>query len=96
MTPKQRSILRAKANVLKPIVNVGKSNVNDNLLKEIDTALFHNELIKIALLKSATVSVAEVIDTVTKAINAECVSSIGSKIVFYKYSDKEDIKHVLD
>lgn len=95
MTPKERSFLRAKANGLKPIVNVGKGNVNQNLLSEIDTALFHNELIKIALLKSATVTVAESIESITAALGCECVSSIGSKIVLYRESDKEGIEHIL-
>ena len=39
MTSKERAALRAKANPLEPIFQIGKDGVSDNLTAQIDDAL---------------------------------------------------------
>ena len=50
MTSKQRSNLKSIAATLKPIAQVGKEGVSDNLLKSLSDALEAHELIKLNLL----------------------------------------------
>jgi len=95
LTTKQRSILRAKGNVLKATINIGKLGLSDNLLAEIDTWLYNNEIVKIAMLKSSPLDVKNAVEQICSAINCECVSIVGGKAVLYKYSDKQDIEHIL-
>ena len=47
MTSKERAALRAKANPLEPIIQIGKEGISENLLTQIDDTLDNRELIKI-------------------------------------------------
>lgn len=47
MTSKERAALRAKANPLEPIFQIGKDGISDNLISQIDDALDVRELLKI-------------------------------------------------
>ncbi len=47
MTSKERAALRAKANPLEPIFQIGKEGISDNLVSQIDDALDVRELLKI-------------------------------------------------
>ena len=53
MTSKQRAYLRALANKISPIFQVGKNGLNDNLIKQINDALEARELIKFKILETA-------------------------------------------
>ena len=53
MTSKQRSNLKSIAATLKPIAQVGKEGVSDNLLKSLSDALEAHELIKLNLLPAS-------------------------------------------
>ena len=45
MTSKERAALRAKANPLEPIIQIGKEGISENLLTQIDDTLDNRELI---------------------------------------------------
>ncbi|MGN1123425.1 MAG: YhbY family RNA-binding protein, partial [Eubacterium sp.] len=47
MTSKERAALRAKANPLEPVIQLGKEGISDNLITQIDDTLDARELIKI-------------------------------------------------
>ena len=53
MTSKQRSHLKSLAATMKPIAQVGKEGVSDNLIASLSDALEARELIKINLLPAA-------------------------------------------
>ncbi len=94
ISTKERSVLRGKANTLKPLVTVGKGGATEAVVAEIDTALYHRELVKVALLKSCEQTAKEVASVVSEALGAEVVQCIGNKAVFYRLSEKEGIEHV--
>lgn len=94
ITTKQRSKLKALANALKPLVTIGKDELTENILGEIDTALYHNELVKVAALKSCETSARELCDEVCERLLCEPVLCIGNRFVVYKRSDKDGIKHI--
>ncbi|MEK6265624.1 MAG: ribosome assembly RNA-binding protein YhbY [Clostridium sp.] len=89
ITSKQRSYLRALANPLQPIFQVGKAGIEQNFLKQLEDALESRELIKIKILNNSGITAREASDIICKAIAAEAVQTIGSKCVLYKRSFKK-------
>lgn len=88
LTSKQRSELRAIANDIQPIFQIGKQGITEETVKSLCEALEARELIKITVLKNADVSAKDIINEIAEATGAEPVSAIGSKIVLYKPSKK--------
>lgn len=94
MTTKQRSKLRAMANTLHPLVTIGKEELTENVLKEIELALYHHELVKVAALQSCTKSARWLCQEVCASLQCEAVACLGKRFVVYKRSDKEGIVHL--
>ncbi|MEG1711352.1 MAG: YhbY family RNA-binding protein [Clostridia bacterium] len=92
---KERSFLKSKANTLKPLVYIGKDGLNDNIINEINISLFHNELIKIAVLKSCVETAKDLSIKIETKLFAETVQVLGSKITLYKVTEKEGFEHLL-
>ena len=86
LTSKQRAFLRAKANILSPIFQIGKEGISENLLLGLDEALTTRELIKLTILETAGITAREATGIITKALDAEAVQCIGRKIVLYRES----------
>ncbi|WP_368652146.1 ribosome assembly RNA-binding protein YhbY [Ornithinibacillus sp. 4-3] len=89
LTGKQKRFLRAKANKIKPIFQVGKIGVNENMIEQIIDALEKRELIKVSILQNCTEDKDVVAEQLVTGTNAELVQIIGNNIVLYKES-KED------
>lgn len=94
ITTKQRSVLKAMANTLRPSVTVGKDELTENVIKEIETALYHHELVKVAALQSCTIPAKVMCREVCDILCAEPVLCVGNRFVVYKRSDKENIEHI--
>lgn len=88
ITSKQRSYLRALANTMSPIFQIGKEGIEENFLKQIDDALEARELIKISVLNNSNYTAREASDELCKELGCEGIQSIGSKIVLYRKSKK--------
>lgn len=88
LSGKQKRYLRSQAHHLKPIFQVGKSGVTDNLLKQLVDVLEKRELIKISILQNCLAEKADVANDVAKGTNAEIVQIIGNNIVLYKESEE--------
>lgn len=94
ITTKQRSKLKALANSLKPTVTVGKDELSENVIKEIEVGLYNHEIVKVAALKSCVSSAREMCDETCARLGCEPVVCIGNRFVVYKRSDKKDIEHI--
>ena len=94
ITTKQRSKLKGMANTLKPAVIVGKGELTENIIKEIEVALYHNELVKVSSLKSCELSAKSMCAEVCEILSCEPVQCVGNRFVVYKRSDKEGIEHI--
>ena len=94
ITTKQRSVLKGMANNLKPLVTVGKGELSASVINEIAVALYHNELVKVASLKSCEVSAKTMCAEVCQQLGCDPVLCVGNRFVVYKYSDKKDIEHI--
>lgn len=94
MTSKQRATLRSMAQSIRPIFHIGKGGINDNMINDIVTALDAHELIKIDVLRSCENTAKEIIDGLAVATGAEPIQAIGGKIVLYKRSTRDNVKHI--
>ena len=80
---KQRAALRAAANGLDTIFQVGKGGVGDELAHQVKNALDARELIKLRVLDSSGVSAREAADELAAATGAEVVQVIGTRFVLF-------------
>ena len=94
MTTKQRSKLRSLAQSIEPVGQIGKGGVSDNMIKGLSDALEARELIKITVLKNSEDEARFIADDIADELGAEVVCTIGHKIVLYRRSQKENIRHI--
>lgn len=91
MTSKERAQLRAQANTLEPLFQIGKGGMSDALVAQTADALRKRELIKIkVLLESAPETPREFADKLAEATGSEVVQVVGGSIVFYKENPDKD------
>lgn len=89
MTSKQRAALRAQANGIDALFQVGKGGISDTLIKQTDDALTARELIKLKVLRESCPETAkDVAEKLAAATNSEVVSVIGGCMIFYRYNKK--------
>lgn len=86
LTGKQKSYLRSQAHHLKPIFQVGKLGVNENLVDQVLDALEKRELIKVSILQNCDMDKTEVAEAFKNEADAEIVQIIGNTIILYKES----------
>lgn len=92
LTGKQKRFLRAEANRLKPIFQVGKIGVNENMILQINEALEKRELIKVSILQNCEDGKEVVAEKLVEGTEAALVQIIGKNIVLYKESQEN--KHI--
>lgn len=80
----QKRYLRSLAHDLKPVILVGQKGVTDALLKELDIALAHHELIKVRLADDDRESRAQSIERIAGEARADVVQTIGRIACFYR------------
>lgn len=87
MTSKERAQLRAQANGLEPLFQVGKGGVGDTLIAQTDDALRARELIKLRVLtETSPLSAREAAEALAEKTGAEVVQVIGGVMVLYRYN----------
>ena len=91
ITPKQRAELKAMANSLEPVFQVGKGGVNDAQVKQIDDYLRVHEIIKIKVLDNSLYTAREAAEEIAEKIGADVVQVIGSKLILYKRNEKDPV-----
>lgn len=87
LTGKQRAMLKQEAHDFKPIINIGKFSITDQLLEAIDEALEARELIKVKILNNNLDDADYIIDTIVQKLNCEFISHIGSIFTIYRKND---------
>ena len=89
MTGAERAAYRKTANTLKPIFQIGKEDIGENLIKSVDEALNKREIIKIAVLESSSLSAKDAASQLAEALGAEQIQCIGRKFVIYRKKPEE-------
>ncbi len=92
LTGKQRSYLRGLANQIDAIFQIGKSGINDNLVRQVDEALEARELIKIHVLESAEGDVRELCEALCERTGADPVQVIGRRFSIYRPAEEPGIQ----
>ena len=89
LTSKQRAILRAAANTMDPVFQVGKGEIDETLIKSTADCLAARELTKMKVLDNSPYSAKQVAAILAEATGADVVQVIGSKFVLYLQKKKE-------
>ena len=88
LTSKQRAQLRGMANTMETILQIGKTGITDQTVKQVDDALTARELIKIRTLETSPTSSRESADMLAEKVEADVVQVIGTRIVLYRENKK--------
>lgn len=95
ITTKDRAKLKAISQNLRPVLNIGKENLNENSIVEIENYLRKNEIMKIKLLNSSEEDPKELMSLICEKLGAEPVLVVGKTLIIYKFSKQKGVKHVL-
>ena len=94
LTSKERAALRALAQKIEPITQLGKGGVNETFLEGLGSAIEKRELIKITVLENSGLEPKEAGVIIAEKLSAEFVCATGRKLVFFKRSSRTDVKHL--
>lgn len=94
MTTKQRSKLRSLAQNIEPVGQVGKGGLSEKMISGLSDALEKRELVKITVLNNAEDDISDIAAELAEKLGAEVVCVIGHKVVLYRLSHKENVKHI--
>ncbi len=88
----QRKYLRGLAHSYKPLVQVGKEGLSENVFAAIDTALEAHELIKVKIAAERDQR-EELVPAIEERLECECVGTVGRMAILYREnSDPEKRK----
>ncbi|PCH56527.1 MAG: ribosome assembly RNA-binding protein YhbY [Legionellales bacterium] len=91
---KHKKKLLELAHSMSPVVMLSeKKGVTDNVLKAIDEALLHHELIKIKVSFMLKADRAKVIQEISEKFTATVLREIGKVAILYRFNPELD-KHV--
>lgn len=84
LTGKQKRHLRALGHKLKPLIQIGKKEIETALIDETNSALDHHELIKVKILESCLLDKHEASETLSGACNADVAQILGKTFLLYR------------
>lgn len=84
LTPAERSVLRAEAHPLKPVVLIGEAGLSPAVLKEIDAGLNSHGLIKVRVFGDDREARIAMYDTICSSLEAAPIQHIGKLFVIYR------------
>lgn len=84
LTGKQKRHLRALGHKLKPVIQIGKKEIEQALITETNAALDHHELIKVKLLESCLLDRNEASEMLADACQADVAQILGKTFLLYR------------
>lgn len=84
ITSKQRKQIRSKAQKMRSIVIIGINGLTDSVLKEISSALFAHQVLKIKNIEKNREKREEIISTICKTLLCIKIQHIGNIAILYK------------
>ncbi|MBQ9485532.1 MAG: YhbY family RNA-binding protein [Clostridia bacterium] len=94
LNSKQRARLRSLAQTIEPVTQVGKSGITESFLDNLNNAVEKRELVKITVLENSGEEVKSVGEEIARRLPAEFVCATGKKLVFYRRSSNDKVKHI--
>ena len=93
LTQKQKHHLRGLGHAIKPIVQLGGSGLTDAILRQIEEAVDHHELIKVRLLAGDRDAKKLHIEKIIDYTGAELIQQVGHMVLIYrKHPEKPKIE----
>jgi RNA-binding protein len=92
LTGKQKRYLRGLGHHIKPVIMVGKGEINEALTLETIEALAAHELIKVKILESCSLDRNEAAIELAGASGAEVAQILGRTILLYKPGEEPKIE----
>lgn len=89
LSPSQRRYLRSLAHDLKPVILLGAKGATEAVVKELDLALTHHELVKVKLSGGDKDERQEQIHFLAGGTGAENVQQIGHIVVLFRRNEDE-------
>ncbi|MBR4986122.1 MAG: ribosome assembly RNA-binding protein YhbY [Proteobacteria bacterium] len=80
----QRRQLRGLAHPLKPVVQVGQQGVTEMVIRQLETALYDHELVKVKVINTYAGTIEDAACALASGTGSACVQQIGHILVFYK------------
>ena len=90
---KQKRYLRSLAVNIRPIVQIGKGGLTNEILTSIRSACDAHELIKVNILQNSDAERDDVADAIEE-MGLDVVQIIGRNIVVFKVSDKKENRKI--
>ena len=94
LNSKQRAKLRSLAQTEEPVTQLGKAGVTDAFTDNLDKALEKRELVKFTVLENSGQDVKTAGTEVAASLNAEFVCATGRRVVIYRKSSSDKVKHI--
>ena len=96
ITGKQRSYLRKLGQELDPLVFIGKNDMTETVIQELDNLLTSRELVKVKIQEGSILDAKPTANALAEKLNADFVQAIGRRFVLYRPApEKENRKIVL-
>ena len=87
---RQRAQLRAMANGIDTILQIGREGITEGVLRQLGDALQARELVKGRVLEGSLLTAREACDELCRLCRAEPVQFIGSKFILYRENHDMD------
>ena len=94
LTSKQRAFLKSEAHSMKPIIQIGKNGLNDQIKTSVRNALDARELIKVTLLQNTDEDINDVAEVLEDEIGCDTVLKIGRILILYKESARKENRKI--
>ena len=93
MKGKQKRYLRSLAVNIKPIVQIGKSGLSNEILTSIRNAADARELIKVNILQNSDEVATDVAEAIEE-MGLDVVQIIGRNLIVFKVSDRKENRKI--
>ncbi|HEN6499784.1 TPA: ribosome assembly RNA-binding protein YhbY [Streptococcus agalactiae] len=94
LTSKQRAFLKSEAHSMKPIIQIGKNGLNNQIKTSVRNALDARELIKVTLLQNTDEDIHDVAEVLEAEIGCDTVLKIGRILILYKESARKENRKI--
>lgn len=94
LTSKQRAFLKSEVHSMKPIIQIGKNGLNDQIKTSVRNALDARELIKVTLLQNTDEDIHDVAEVLEDEIGCDTVLKIGRILILYKESVRKENRKI--
>lgn len=91
---KQKKFLKKEAHDLKPLFQVGKQGISEELVAQLDDLIEKRELIKVNVLQNANDEVKDIAYELAEALDAELLQVLGRVMTFYRVSTQEKYRKI--